>query len=114
MSHNATLGRGIDRFYKTVCSRYLGIDRRRVAKFLKPQKWYNITRPNIQNPRYSLPTYERPKQAYGIDLIDMNKLNFPIIHNYRYMVNVVDLFSKYVFLGAITTKMELMNGLKQI
>lgn len=96
------LGRGIDAFYKYICSRYLGISRARVAAFLKTQKWYNITRPKKTNPRYSLPTYTACRQAYAIDLIDMNFMGN--LHGYRYIVNVMDLFSKYVFLGGLTTK----------
>lgn len=96
-----SLGRGVDSFYKYIRSRYLGINRRQVAEFLKTKKSYNLSRPKKQEPKYSLPVYTSPKQMYAIDLIDMGEFNNG---TYKYIVNCMDLFSKYVFLAPLRRK----------
>jgi hypothetical protein len=98
-----SLGRGVESFYKYVRSRYIGITRREVSDFLKSKKTFNLTRPKKSNSKYSLATYSAPRQAFAIDLIDMGKILLNPA-GYRYIMNVMDLFSKYVFLRPLREK----------
>ena len=84
---------GINSFYKVVCSRYIGIPKLFVADYLKKQVDYQVGRSyhKAQNTHIIAQTQN---ERWKMDLIDMTR--YPNINNMRYIVNVVDYFSKYI------------------
>ena len=105
-------GVGIEVFYKKIRSLYIGITREQAGEFLKNQEPYQLTKSSTH--RTSKPiiaTY--PNQLYCIDLIDMNQF---IEGKYRYILSVIDVFSRKCFLEAITQKTpkNIMNAFKNI
>jgi len=98
-----SLGKNSRNFYNNVKDNYLNITREQVDEFLKSKPLYNLSRPLKPSKAYSLTTYTKPRAMYNIDLIDMN--NF-VGYNQRarYIVNVIDVFSKKVMLSAVTQK----------
>jgi transposase InsO family protein len=100
-------GKGIIAVYKYVCSKFINITREDVETFLKAQTPYQLTRTITK--RINKPIVaDYPNQLWCIDLIDLNPY---IGHNYqfRYIVNVVDAFSRKVWLEKLRVK-----GSKQV
>lgn len=98
-----SLGKNSRNFYNNVKDNYLNITREQVDEYLKSKPAYNLSRPLKQIKAYSLPTYTKPRAMYNIDLIDMN---YFVGYNQRarYIMNVIDVFSKKVMLSALTQK----------
>ena len=81
-----------DVFYKFLAKRYSGISRRRVMAFLKRQRAWQLHQPVYRVPHTTSRPASRPFSRWQADLLDMT-------HNAsrgrRYVLTVVDLFSKY-------------------
>ena len=114
-------GNGINKFYNYVASKILGINRNETTEFLKKQGNYQITRPYqkiINSPilarspnerwgadilnvsRYGV-TIGRPQNLTGVNTY-MNQrrvgnVNFNFQDSYKYILVVVDYFSKKVW-----------------
>ena len=66
------VGAGIKQFYHTVCSKYLNIKRKDVAKFLKRQKVYQMSRNThhiINKPILAT----APNERWAVDLVSMER-----------------------------------------
>lgn len=97
-----SLGKGQQAFYDTVKANYLGISRQMATTFLKKQEIYQMTfqkKRVAQKPIYGL----YPNEKWGCDLIDMNQYTSHN-NNYRYILTVIDYFSRKVFAVALKTK----------
>ena len=98
--------RGITMFYHTICDKYLNIRRNDVSNFLRNQKIYQITR--TQNHVINQPILSRNvNERYGIDCIDMTsfaKENGGIDNGYKFILTVVDYFSRYVWARKMKTQ----------
>ena len=97
-----SLAKGINAFYDCIRKSYVGITRKDVTNFLKLQEDYQLTfvkKKVAQKPIYA--TY--PNEKWGCDLIDMNQY---VSHNhqYRYILTVIDFFSRKSFATALKTK----------
>ena len=95
-------GKGIVSLYKYVSSKYINITRADVNTFLKKQLNYQMTR--TISKRINKPIVaDYPNQLWCIDLID---LNLYLGHNYqfRYIIDVVDAFSRKVWLEKMRVK----------
>jgi hypothetical protein len=96
------LGKGVVAFYKYVISKYINITRTDVNNFLATKGFYQMTQSITK--KINKPIIAKyPNQLWGIDLIDMNdyiKEN----ENWRYVVTVVDIFSRKVFLNKMKLK----------
>jgi transposase InsO family protein len=97
-----SLGKGINRFYDIVRRSYVGISRQAVTDFLRRQEEYQLTfraPKKAQKPVFA--TFSNEK--WGCDLIDMNRYKK---HNqqYRYILTVVDFFSRRSFAEKIKHK----------
>ena len=111
-------GRGIEMFYHTICDKYLNIRRSDASDFLKEQKVYQITRPQhhkINKPILATNVNER----WGIDFINMTSFanNNGGIHNgYKFILTVVDHFSRYVWARKMKTQTanNVTNAFKSI
>jgi hypothetical protein len=94
---------GIDMFYARVRDKYLNIRRSDVASFLKGQKVYQITK--SQNHTINKPIMSSsPNERWGIDCINMVSYassNGGIDRGWKYILTVVDYFSRKVWLRAL-------------
>ena len=98
--------RGRDTFYYKIKQKFAGISNRTVADFIKRQEVHQIHL-NTPKTRIVQPIVtSHPFQRWQIDLIDLQKLkwNFTGNQGFSWILTVVDLFSKYVYLFAIKNK----------
>ena len=97
-----TIGKGIAQFYKYVATKYINIKREDVNNFLQTKGFYQMTQ-NIKKVINKPIIAQYSNQRWAIDLIDMNDI---IRENkgWRYIVTVVDVFSRKVFLNKIKNK----------
>ena len=101
-----SLATGITNFYKFVRTKYLNITRDDVNKFLKTQQIFQTTRPTLTK-RMNKPilaTY--PNQMWGIDLIDLGNHFKNAFGQVKYILNIVDVFSRKVFLFPLNNKLS--------
>jgi transposase InsO family protein len=100
-----TLGpaQGISLFYNRIRDKYLNIRRSDVSAFLKSQKLYQITK--SQNHTTNKPIMSTsPNERWGIDCINMvsyASANGGIDRGWKYILTVVDYFSRKVWLRAL-------------
>jgi hypothetical protein len=95
-------GKSIITFYKYLTGKYLNIKRKHVKQFLEKQNAYNLTKPQIFRVNKPI-TSLFPNSLWSVDLIDMlylSKSNY----EYRYIINVVDVFSRKIWLEKIKFK----------
>jgi len=95
-------GKGIVSLYKYIASKYINITREDVEHFLKGQTNYQLTRSiskRINKPIVA----DYPNQLWCIDLIDMNNY-IGNNHQFRYIIDVVDAFSRKVWLEKLRVK----------
>lgn len=97
-----SLGKGAYSLYKYIQSRYIGLTRKEVQEFITFQSDYQMGQ-QIQH-RVNKPIVSKyPNQLWAIDLIDLDaykKTN----KQYRYIMNVVDIFSRKIWLAKLKTK----------
>lgn len=97
-----SLGKGIQAFFDTVKSKYIGISRKDVETFLKGREEYQMTfvkKKVNQKPIYA----QYSNEKWGMDLIDMNQYTSQN-KQYRYILTVIDFFSRKVFCEKLKTK----------
>lgn len=96
------MGKSILTLHKYLASKYINIKRKDVKAFLENQNTYKITKPQIFRVNKPI-TSLFPNSLWAIDLIDMlylSKSNY----EYRYIINVVDVFSRKIWLEKIKHK----------
>ena len=97
-----SFGSGIVNFYKTIREKYLNIKRIDVSAFIKGQQIPQLT--DVMKHRTNKPIVaDFPNQIWCIDLIDMSMYETKN-KGFRYILTVVDVFSRKIFLGAIKVK----------
>ena len=97
------LGTGLSTFYHQVCMSYLGILKRETDAFLKQHGDCTVTRIPVKHINKPIVT-ERPKEIWGVDLIDMTSYASPRNGNMRYIFHCVDYFSGKSFARAIPNR----------
>ena len=111
-------GRGIEMFYHTICDKFLNIRRSDASEFLKTQKVYQMTR--TQHHKMNKPILSKNvNERWGIDCINMTSFanNNGGIHNgYKFILTVVDYFSRLVWARKMKTQtaLNVTNALKSI
>ena len=108
------VGTGIKSFYNKVADKYVGIGKGEVGNFLKGQTSYQITKPEpkvVNKP--IITTY--PNQRWQIDLIDVESYATKNKNN-KYILTVIDNFSKYVFAIGLKSKTaeSILEGMMDI
>jgi transposase InsO family protein len=101
----SAFGKGIVSLYKYIITKYINITRKDVENFLKQQHNYQLTR-NI-NKRTNKPIVaDYPNQLWCMDLIDMEMYKGKGGDNgrFRYILNVVDAFSRKLWLRKLVIK----------
>jgi len=95
-------GFGRDKMFQYVSSAYQGITRRRLHAWLKKQELYQLTRPiTPANPIKPIIT-SRPHTRWQCDLLHVSSF-YPIQNrNTKYLLTVVDIFSKYLYVRPLT------------
>lgn len=107
-------GKGVVAFYKYVSTKYINITRDDINKYLSTKGFYQMSQSITK--RINKPIISKyPNQMWGIDLIDMNeyiKSNM----KWRYIMTVVDIFSRKVFLTKLKLKeaIQTRNSLEQL
>ena len=108
------IGIGVKPFYNKVADQYVGIGKIKVGNFLNDQSSYQITKPEpkvVNKP--IITTY--PNQRWNIDLIDV-AMYASKNNNCKYILTVIDNFSKYVFAIGLKEKnaKSILDGMKKI
>jgi hypothetical protein len=99
--YKVSFGSGIVNFYKTIREKYLNIKRIDVSAFIKGQQIPQLT--DIMKHRTNKPIVaDFPNQIWCIDLIDMSM--YKKNKGFVYILTVVDVFSRKIFLGAMKVK----------
>ena len=96
------VGSGIVQFYYNVRLKYLNIQRKDVADFLKRQKNYQLSRDTrhiINKPILA----SAPNERWSIDLIDMDRYTSKN-KEFRYILTCIDHFSRYVWAVPLKNK----------
>lgn len=97
-----TAGKGSVNFYKYVSEKYLNILRSDCAAFLQKQPAYQLAKEAKH--RVNKPILAKyPNQTWGLDLIDCSAYASKN-QQFRYILTVVDLFSRKVWLGKLKLK----------
>lgn len=108
-------GKSIQTFYYYIKNNYLNISRKQVSDALKTIPIYNATRPKMPEQRFTLRLYKKSRDAMVLDLLDCSDYgNRQQIPNgagqtqkpKRYILVIVDVFSKYVFLKYLQDKQQ--------
>lgn len=97
-----TIGKGVTNLYKYVSSKYINISRDDVTDFVKTRGYYQISQDITKKTNKPIVS-EYPNQMWGIDLIDMNDYRRKN-RGWRYIMTVVDIFSRKVFLTRLKAK----------
>ena len=108
------VGSGIVQFYHLVTGKYLNIRRKDVAEFLKKQKVYQLTR-NTNHVINKPILADKPNQRWAIDLIELERYEKQN-KNYRYILTVIDHFSRYVWARPLKKKTseDVRNAMEDI
>ena len=97
-----TIGKGVVAFYKYVISKYIGITREDVNQYLSTKGYFQMSQSITK--RINKPIIAKyPNQMWGIDLIDLNDYKSSN-SKWRYIMTVVDIFSRKVFLNKLKLK----------
>ena len=97
------LGLGIASFYDFVKSKYLNFTRKYVGDFLKQQTPYQLT--TSQRKPVNRPIVAKyPNNRWAIDLIDMSSYEDK---GYKYIMTVIDYFTKKGFAEPLRSKSEI-------
>lgn len=97
------LGVGIDSLYEFVASYWLNITRDHVRDYLRTQISYQLTRKTTtkSNP---LVRPKAPKQIWAVDLIDMTSMVYRGNQHHKYIISVLDVFTRQVWLRSLPNK----------
>lgn len=112
-------GAGIVALYKKVCQKYINIRRTDVANFLHTQATYTMTKPITHRINKPILAF-KPNQMWCIDLIDMNPYSNAnpksVGRFYRYILTVIDTFSRYIWLDKLVNKeaVDVRDAMKRI
>ena len=94
-AEEGVFGKGIEGVYKFVSSRYINVTRKDIRAFLVQQTPYQLTRTitkRIDKPIVA----DYPNQLWCMDLIDMGQRLLGHNYQFRYILTVVDAFSRRV------------------
>lgn len=101
------LGRSQKSFYYEIKERYYNITRNQVVDILNTSPIYLANRHKVAEKGYTTKIYSEPLECFVIDLIDFNKIlkkNTIGQRKYRYMLTIMDVFSKYCWLKPLVEK----------
>ncbi len=95
-------GKGVYSLFKYIQSKYINITREDVQKAMESNSNYQMgvqTKHRVNKPIIS----KFPNQLWAIDLIDLQQYESSN-YNWRYIMTVVDIFSRKIFLGKLRNK----------
>ena len=95
-------GKGVVTLYKLISAYYANITRADIAEFLRTNAEYNMGKAAAH--RINKPTIsQHPNSLWALDLIDCNQY-VGSNRGWRYILTVVDIFSRYTWLGKLKEK----------
>lgn len=92
---------GRDKFYKLVQDKGLNVSRRAVDAWLKNQQIRQLQAPTKYTKTIRSTLLDRPRQQLGVDLVDLTKW---ADGNNKWLLNVIDLFTKKLWSRAMPDK----------
>lgn len=96
------VGKGIYGLFKYLQSKYIGFTRNDIQAFMESNSNYQMRQPLTT--RTNKPIISKfPNQLWACDLIDMDAF-LPSNYKWRYILNVVDIFSRKVWLARLKRK----------
>jgi len=96
--------RGRDAIFHKVNATTVGISRRAVMDFLRRQEVHQLMYPTRRNTVTKPVVAKKPMEHWQMDLFDMSKFKSPQNNQVEYVLSVIDVFSKYLWLRGITNK----------
>eukprot|EP01031_Cornospumella_fuschlensis_P038262 gene38262-46494_t len=107
------LGKGIKNIHYYLNRKYINITRYDVYEFLRDKPEYQIQR-SYANNEGKVVIAKKPNEVWGIDLVDMS--GFHTVHQHKFILVVVDLFSRYTWARSLRNKtaVEVRNKFNQI
>lgn len=97
------IGKGIVAFYKMIQTKYIGITRDEVDAYLSSNAEYNMN--TLRKHKINKPILARQKnELWCLDLIDMGRELGEINYNKRYIMTVVDVFTRYTYIELLKAK----------
>jgi transposase InsO family protein len=107
------LGSGADNLYAKVSRRYLNITRKQIKDFLSKNLVYQLAKAPLPSHNKRIYASDVNKIWYA-DLMDLNTYESKNQH-YRYILTVVDSFSKFVMLARLKSKesREVVKGFEE-
>ena len=98
---------GRDKLYEEVKKKYIGISRRRCMAFLRNLEAYQLTQPLPKQTTLRPIVAKKPNNIWQVDLCDMGSKSPHFNSGYRYIIVMIDLFSKYVWAVPVKDKTAL-------
>ena len=102
--YNARTGfAGRDKFYSIIAQKYVGISLSKVRSWLKAQRVWQLRQPTFKKKVTRPIVSKNVNNIWQCDLVSMQKYS-DYNTGYSYILNVVDIFSKYLFSFPLVTK----------
>ena len=92
---------GRDQFHRMVAKRHIGISCRAVLAFLKRQQPWQLQQPIYRIPHTTSRPWTGPFEKWQADLLDVGPTKDCA---YRYVLTVIDVFSKYAYAVTLRSK----------
>lgn len=94
---------GRDKLFKTISDKFIGVSRQDVTNFLKNSQTAQLHKvPPVEKVHKSIIS-NYPLERFQADLIDLDNIK-GFNYNYRYVLTIIDHFSKYAFAFPLTRK----------
>lgn len=102
--YNALGDIGRDRFFAWLATKYVGINRRRVMKFLMNRGLHQLSLPVRKEKVSQSIVAEAPMQRWQADLVDVHQFRSPQNRHTTFLLTVIDCFSKKAWVAPLTRK----------
>ena len=107
---------GRDKLFNLLRDKYgeeIAPSRRQIADWLKQQEINQLYAPSKGKPKEIKSSMTTPNKILAMDLVNMEKFQ---VKGYKYLLNAIDMSSRYVYSVALKNKKEgeVLNGFKKI
>ena len=107
---------GRDKLFNLLRDKYgeeISPSRRQIADWLKQQEINQLYAPSKGKPKEIKSSMTTPNKILAMDLVNMEKFQ---VKGYKYLLNAIDMSSRYVYSVALKNKKEgeVLNGFKKI
>lgn len=101
------------KLYLKAKEKNINVTLKQVKEFLSKQHVHQVSKQNYRPRYFSSITADKIRDEYQIDLMIYDRYEF---HNYKYIICVIDIYSRYVEARALTNRntTTILNNLKEI